>query len=216
MSLEFRRPEGSLIPAAHLLEGPDPSEPGGFRGGRSDQTNKKIVTTIAGNGALNERDWEHVPGQVTVILTQRYPGQCSDGFTMQLKVNSMSGVEELFSTIGVKDRKDRPSAARALLDRFIAERIGAETGDRESSPDYILITPLTKSEDGVARVSVVVAATLRGDDYHSALEGMEIEVGLSKAKLLTIKGGTWYNRGSAEAYVQELDRREQAKQKGAD
>jgi hypothetical protein len=216
VALEFRRPEGSLIPAAHLVEGPDPAEPGGFRGRGSDLPNKKVVTTIAGNGALNEGDWERVSGQVTVILTQRYPGQSSDGFTMQLTVNSMSGVAALFSSIELKERNGQPSAARTLLDRFIAGRIGAETGDRESPPDYILITPLTQSEDGVAKLSVVVAATLRGDDYHSALEGMEIEVGLSTAKLLTIKGGTWYNRGSAALYVQELERRERQHRKDAE
>ena len=73
-SLEFRRNGGSLVPAAHLVEDPDPSEPGGFRGQASDKKKKLVVGTIAGNGALDERDWEIVPGQVkvTVLRESKY------------------------------------------------------------------------------------------------------------------------------------------------
>ncbi|MFM1848552.1 MAG: hypothetical protein RL417_2026 [Pseudomonadota bacterium] len=215
ISLEFRRSGGSLIPAAQLVEGPDPSEPGGFRGSRADPK-KKIVTTIAGNGALDSRDWEEVPGQVTVILTQRYPGQSSDGFTMQLKANSMSVVENMFHGIEEKDRKDKPSAARYLLDRHVAERLFEVTGERDISPDFILITPLSKLEDGVGKLSVVVAVNMPGRDSYHALEGTEIEVSLSKGKLISVTGGTWYDRGPAELYVKELERRELKRRGGAD
>lgn len=216
VSLEFRRPEGSLIPAAHLIEGADPAEPGGFRGSRPDQKNKKIVTTIVGHGSLDERDWELTSGQVTVLLTQRYPGQCSDGFTMELKASSMVVVEKLFSAIGEKELKGKPSAARYLLDRYVTNRLAEETGDKDLTPDYILIAPLSNVSDGVSKLSLVVAVQLPGDDCYHALEGRDIEVSLSKGKLVTVSNGTWYDRGPAEAYVQELEQRELRKREGAD
>ncbi len=216
VSLEFRRPEGSLIPAAHLIEGADPSEPGGFRGAQPDKKKKVIVTTLVGNGALDERDWESVPGQATCLLTQRYPGQCSDGFTMELKASSMAVVENLFSAISQKDRKDKPSVARYLLDRYVAERLGEETGDKDLTPDYILISPLKKNGEGAAKLTAVVAVQLPGHDCYHALEGRDIEVGLSKGKLVTVANGTWFDRGPAEAYVEELARREQRRREGAD
>lgn len=216
VSLEFRRPEGSLIPGAHLIEGTDPSEPGGFRGAQPDKKRKIVVTTLVGNGALDERDWESVPGQVMCLLTQRYPGQCSDGFTMELKASSMAVVEHLFSAIAEKDRKDKPSAARHLLDRYVVERLVEETGGAPQHLDYILISPLEKNGDGIAKLTVVVAVQPPGYDCFHAIEGRDIEVGLSAGKRVTVANGTWYHRGPAAAYVEELERREQRRREGAD
>jgi len=200
-TLEFRRPEGSLLPAAHLLDSPEPSDNGNPRGLSSQRSKKPALKTMLGSGSMEARDWELVPGQVSVCLTERYPGSAADGFLVAFRASTFESVERMFAGVGEREPGAAGSCARLILNRTVAEKLRRELGIEEDDPDYIAISPLEVSPDGGGALSVVVAVRLPNDGRFYAIEGKDLEVGLSRAKLITVTGGAWFNRGLAERYM---------------
>jgi len=212
VSLKFLAPSGSLIPPRSLFDKSDES----LSWSSGDATRKRVRTKERQSESDPLKYWERVSGEVTCIFTQRTFDQCSDGFTAEFKTSSMAVVEKLFSAIADKNTKQETSLARYLLDRCVAERMVEEIGAEPLTPDYILISPLEKSEHRGSKLTVVVAVQPPGYDYFHAIEGRDIQVGLSAGKRVAVANGTWYHRGPAAAYVEELERREQRRREGAD
>jgi hypothetical protein len=202
-TLEFRRPEGSLLPAAHLLDSPEPSDNGDSRGLSSKHRKKPALKTMLGSGSMEARDWEVVPGQVSLCVTERYPGSAADGFLLAFRASTFESVERMFAGVGGREPGAAGSCARLLLNRAVAEKLRAELGVEEDHPDYISISPLEVSPEGRGSLSVVVAVRSPRDGRFYAIEGSDLEVGLSPAKLITVTGGAWFNRGLAEHYLAE-------------